>query len=370
MNKLRLSHSALQTYKTCGQKYKLHYHDRLRDTTIGSALFFGSALDSAIEIVLLRKKKVLTEQETEKLKLNAEDVFVERMTNVNINNETVDIRESLKASYFKSDYSPHLLLDEYIPLLKMSYPDVTKTSLIEFIDECYEIIKSKNKLDSEDNKLFNHIHWLCLLTKGKLLIKAYEEQILPNINEVYEIQKAIKLSDEDDNSLIGYIDFIADWKDEGKVIFDNKTSSKKYTENSVRESQQLTIYSENEEYYKAGFIVMLKNIKPIDYKKCVICGTETTRNVYKCAEMENNVRCNGEFITTTSMRGETQVVIDTLVHEEQEKTFKEIGEITLNIKEEKFDKNWDSCFNYGRRCPYYDYCRNGNKDGLVELKKE
>lgn len=370
VDKLRLSHTSLETYKLCGYKYYLHYREKLRDTTIGSALFFGSALDSAVEILLLSKKSKLTEKEQEKLKLNPSDVFVKKLTYVLINNQIVDIRKSTKAYYFKSDFDIDLITDDAIKeLIKSGYSkELNKTQIKDFIEECYSVTKQGNKLPEHELQLFNYINWLSLKQKGLLLLKAYEEQVIPNVLEVYEIQKTVKLEDEDGNILAGYIDFIADWKNEGKVVFDNKTSSKRYSSTSVRESQQLTIYGENEEHFKAGFIVMLKSIKLVEYKKCNTCNNITTRKVNTCAELIKEKRCNGTFSIDKDYQVEIQIIIDELIHEEQEKIFKDIGKITANIKADKFEKNWDSCFSYGRRCAFYDYCRNGSKEGLVELK--
>lgn len=368
--KIFLSNTSIDTYKLCSQKYKLHYIDKLRDTSVGSALFFGSALDSAVEILLLSKKDNLTEFEKQKLKLDPKEQFIKRLTYIPVNNDIVNIKKYENVQYYKSDFDSIFITKEEQLLLKKDGYEIDQDKAKIFIDECYDIIKSNNKLTKEEQQLFNLLHWYSIRKKGLLLLEAYEKQIIPKINKVYEIQKAVKLEDEEGNILRGFIDFVADWDKDGKVVFDNKTSSKKYTKDSVKQSQQLIIYGEDQEHYKAGFIVMLKSIKMLNTKKCTICNNETSRRIKQCDEKVNNKKCNGDFVDNFNYNTEIQVIIDDLEHELQEKVFKEIGQVLQDIKKEKFDKNFDSCYSFFRKCPYYDLCRNGSKEGLVDMKKE
>ena len=52
----KLSFSQISAYTTCGYKYFRHYINRERSIFFHSALAFGSALDTALNILLKEKR--------------------------------------------------------------------------------------------------------------------------------------------------------------------------------------------------------------------------------------------------------------------------------------------------------------------------
>ena len=60
--------------------------------------------------------------------------------------------------------------------------------------------------------------------------------------------------------------------------------------------------------------------------------------------------------------------LDNLSKELSQKTFDKIGEVCYSIKNEEFEKNEESCFSFGRKCVYWNYCRNGSMKNLVKLE--
>ena len=331
---MKLSHSAANKYTTCSMMYKLHYKDRLRSNRIGSALFFGSCLDDALNILLLTKKKSLTEEESILVKANPKEAIIESLTNVKINGVVTNIRKSLLVDYYKSDYDNDLLTDDDFDDLIM----YAKT--IEVVLSCKEDFKGfvrsfqsiKNPTEINEVKLYNYACWLCLKNKALMLFEHYRTEILPKIEEVYSIQKSVSLPDGKDE-FIGYIDFIASFVDEPgvKYVVDNKTSSSPYPADSVKTSTQLSAYCEFVGTDKAAYIVLEKKIRKRDPK----------------------VR--------------SQIIKDYIPEQQFEETFDNLSEVFYNINEGKFEKNLDSCFQYGKKCPYYDFCRDGSTEGLVDL---
>lgn len=326
---IRLSHSAMEKYTTCSMLYKLHYKDRLRGTTLSSPLLFGSAIDTAINILLLSKKGNPTESELEELVQDPKEVFKTLMEHCQINGEAISTPTSVLIEYYKSDCDPSLLEKEDIHNIKteaLKY-DIEIEDVTLFIKE----VQKLTNLEEDIKRIYNYICWTSLYRKGLMLIDGFKEQVFPKIHEVFEIQKKVTL-DEGDDTLIGYIDFIGSFVDDPdkKYVCDIKTSSQKYPDDSVQNSQQLSIYAEHEDIYNCAYIVLEKKIRKRD------------------------------------PRVRTQIIKDTIKDENIDKIFDKITDVLYGIKDEEYVKNFDNCFQYGRKCVYWDYCRSGKKDGLKE----
>lgn len=243
--------------------YYLHYLLRIRPTDTGSALIFGSALDAALNSLLLDLKDG-NRPDVEKARLEFTRTF-----------KTVD---------------PNTI--------KYSKADVDTSSLP--TDFSYE----------NENPIYP-LAWHCLLFKGYILIQEYIEQVLPRIEKVLEVQKTISLKNDMGDEFTGIIDFIA--QIDGKIwIADNKSSSVKYAENSVGESGQLATYFEamKDEYDLAGacFVVIPKSLRKV--KKPIvdismIFGSISEQLVDKTFSDYDNVLSGiktGKFECTRSQR--------------------------------------------------------------------
>lgn len=243
-------------------------------------------------------------------------------------------KENPDIEYFKSDIDLSILDENQIESLKKFDPEVEDHET--FIEECFAIIKKKEKLSEEDQKLYNRIAWECLYSKGLMLIEAYNNDIMPQIHTVFEIQKKIELTDDNGNTVIGYIDAIVSFIDapDRKVILDNKTSSKAYDADSVLESPQLATYCEAEQIEYGAYAVVEKTIR----KK--------------------------------EPRTRSQLIIDKIPEKTIDETFEMYDTVLEGIKNEEFDKNYSSgCYFFGKPCPYFRYCKtNGkNMEGLEEV---
>jgi PD-(D/E)XK nuclease superfamily len=169
--------------------------------------------------------------------------------------------------------------------------------------------------------------WTSLLYKGRTMLDNYVRDFVPQIEEVVSVQQEISITSEDGTQLYGLIDFVAKLKGvEGYVICDNKTSASKYPKNSVSVSPQLSTYSFALGPRKGAYVVSLKKAPHA-----------------------------------------VQVVVDDINEATEEATVKELEQVAHNIKGGVFEANYAKCErgHFGRRCPYFNLCRNG---GMKELE--
>lgn len=327
---MKLSYSSTQKYLLCGEKWRLHYQERIRSTRVGSALFFGGAIDEALNRLLLEKKKELTDGERLLMQATPEETFISSLSNVYLNGEYIQVKNSPQVDYYKSDCDVSLLEEQDLNDL-FTYFD-TLEEVQEFVNNYQKI---KNPDDLQEQIVYNTICWLSLMRKGLMLIDAYRKEVLPQLEEVISIQEQVSLPDGEDE-FIGVIDFVGRFKEdpENVYIVDNKTSSRPYPEDSVRTSEQLAIYAEYKEVQHAAYIVVEKKIRK---------RTPRTR---------------------------IQIVKDKVNSEQLDKTFDELTEVFHGIKEERFDKNPESCYAFGRPCEYYDICHKGLYNNVVKLEKK
>lgn len=122
--------------------------------------------------------------------------------------------------------------------------DLSKPGVIKFSKADYDpnILTNEDKIEVETSLADES--WISLRRKGWMILEAYKEQIIPRIKEVKFVQKDIKLENDNGDSFIGFVDFCAVWDDGRTIIFDNKTSSIKYADDSASTSEQLATYFE------------------------------------------------------------------------------------------------------------------------------
>lgn len=285
---MRLSHSAKELYTQCPMKYKLHYIDNKRSIRTSSALVFGSALDEALNELLLTKNCAASEF-----------VFTQKWN---------ECKDNYVVDFFKSDADASLLTLQQA----------------ELIDQ-----------EEDPEKKWHKLCWYSLFQKGRAMLSAYNEEIMPKIKSVIKVQEPINLVGQDDDGndsedhISGIIDFIGEVElSTGEVvtaIIDNKTTSQPYPKNSVETKEQTALYaSANPSIEYVGFATMIK--KP-PFK--------------------------------------TQLIVGKPPKELMESTLNKFVEVLNNVKEKKFDKNIKNCFAFGQKCVYYSYCNGGEFDGNI-----
>jgi len=360
----RLSHSAINRYKMCGESYRLHYVERIRPNGTSSALLFGAALDEALNVLL-----------TVGNESSAEEVFEQSFRKQTINGKEIDIPTSTLVAYSKTDYDKDLLTKDDVEILK-TFAEAGGIS--EYTDHISARVKlnKKESLTEVEQSFLNYASWLSLRRKGLLMIQAYRIKVLPEIEEVYEVQKEFNLKNGDGDSVVGLVDLIAKVRGHGVVILDNKTAGRPYERDSARNSEQLALYlHELEEQYKTrkvGYIVLLKNVNKNKVKICKSCGADGSNSSHTtCNVMMNGKRCKGEFTITIDPEIDVQIIIDEMPEDVEAVVLDNVDTVNTLITDKVFQKNTECCEKwFGQRCAYYNLCHGGSEEGLTRMKKE
>lgn len=231
---IQLSYSAAERYLLSSMSYYLHYFLRLRPIEVSSALFFGSAVDTALNLLLENKKN----NQDVNIKI-VKNLFKAQLTYMVVNGKELDLRVKGTVKFSKADLDESLIKD-----IQNDIPENHDPS------------------------------WYSLLEKGYIIIDSYIEQVLPKIKTVHEVQYNINLKNAHGDSFIGVVDLVATLTDDKCYILDNKTSSKRYKPESVGESEQLATYFDAlKDTYNlsgAGYIVIPKNLRKKKEPKCEI----------------------------------------------------------------------------------------------------
>lgn len=361
----KLSHSQISKYQLCPKSYEYHYIKKIRPKVTSAALIFGSAMDVALNALLTESND------------NPEALFERSFRYQKINNIERYIPTHTELVYANADFDSDLLTkDDYNHIEEQAQ----KNAIPRYTDylETHKILRDKKKqsgLDSltfDEKKVFNLLNWLCLRRKGLLMIDAYRRKVLPRIEKVHAVQEYISLDNAVGDKVIGYVDLIADIKDIGTVILDNKTSSMEYEEDSVLTSPQLSLYMHIlEEKYKtrkAGYIVMRKTVIKNKKKICSVCSFDGSGSRHKtCSNIINGKRCDGAWTETIDPDIYIQFIVDEIPPQTEHIVLENIDVINEGIKNKSFHRNLNSCTNhYGGPCPYINLCFKNSMSGLVD----
>lgn len=363
----RLSHSALNKYQDCPKAYDLHYNKRLRSKTTSSALLFGSAIDKALETLV----------QTKDLQ-KAKEVFKAQWEEQEINGVPEKLKTSTLLVYANSDFDADLL------------PEATNSAQEKYLTEIEDIYTKKqdsgyDSLSAEEKELFNSANWLIMERKGLLMIETVNEEVLPRLTKIHATQERIDMENENGDSMVGFIDLVADWDDIGSpVVFDFKTSSQPYAKDSVKTSQQLSLYvsAVGEKYNtrRAGYIVLSKKLQKNRTKICIKCCHDGTGGRHKTCDNEipitkdNEVvdfeRCNGAWKETLNPKANVDIIVDTIPTKMENLVIENAGEINTAIAHKVFPRNLNSCVKPYGKCTFYNLCHNNSKEDLVEAPEK
>lgn len=383
-----ISFTGVDTYLRCPQQYKLHYKDKIRPVNISSALHFGTALDAAINAILLNKKKNPTKEELEESKQNPIDIFETKWfmppneETVLVSNENdvkvpVGVCSSICFEYYKSDFDESLLDEADFKRLRdfiknagyqRSEEDKSRPEPLELFNELREVVDDAGKQANPNEVLknptdlsyYNFCCWLSMRQKGLLLVQSFLKDIYPLIDEVKSVQKEVKLPNAAGDRYVGKLDFELSFKDEPGVFYttDFKTSSmsKKYKLSDINDKGQIASYDVFAGNNKGAYIVQYKQIQ--NARICEKCETVCENNRVKtCKEEVNGKKCNGKFKKDLLKYVKFDILRDDIQYETKERVFEQIDRVLKDVKTGIFHQNRDECFQFGKKCPYYYYCR-------------
>lgn len=362
MSNVKLSHSAIGKYQTCGKMYEYHYIQKLRPKVHSAALVFGDAFDKGVSFLLANPTQLDA----------AISIFIENFTNNTINDTLTYVPTYPGLVYSNNDFDRDLLMPEEIRMLEEKYQDdiIPRVESIKAQKKAigWEMIKREHK------ELYNEVHWHVMKTKGRILLEAYYTKVLPLIEKVHATQEMVTLDNGHGDIITGYVDLIADVKGHGTVILDNKTAGMEYAQDSVLSSQQLSLYvhclEEKYKTRKAGYIVLLKNLVKNKKKVCSECGNDGSGARHKtCNNTVDDKRCEGEWIETVAPEGKVQIIIDEVPILTENIVMENFDTVNNAIKHKIFPRNFNTCQNvFGSVCSYYGLCYRNSDKGLV--KKE
>jgi hypothetical protein len=314
----RLSHTAINKFKYCPTAWKFYYIDKYRPIKTGSALLFGNALGKALE-----PEKALPD-------VTARELFSQLWAKQKINGVEEDLATSTNVEYLKSDTDK----------------DLGKTP------------------------------WEALRAKGMLMLTAFEKHILPYITHLHSTEEYVELRSGDDVS-VGFADAVVNIQGYQKpIILDFKTASRKYEEDSVQKSEQLSQYlhslADKYNTRTCGYVVFSKQIRKNRTKICTLCGYNASGTRYStCPSEIEGKRCSGEFNETINPECDVQIIIDEIPEEFELTVIDEIGTINDKINAGKIYQNLEACENnYGKPCEFYNICHKGTTEGLIQQKEK
>jgi len=327
MNKL--SFSSVNLYNQCSYCYYLKYIEKIYPKRIKSSLLFGTAIDKALNHLLLEKNLEAAKQ-----------VFIDNWTTGKINYKPVQLEGSDLIIYSKSD------LD-------------------------LEFLKHSTKTKPKD------LNWSSLYFKGLLFIKAYYEKVLPRIKNVISIQESISIKNHEGDQIAGNMDIIVEWEDGKRYLLDNKTTTYKYEAKDAQESPQLNLYDYIiHDKYKLdgiGFIVLNKKINKNKVKKCKSCEA-INNSSHKTCNQELPIigplkRCNGEFEITINPSVDIDFIFDKIDPNIQNKVIENFDETNNKIANKEFNMEHNPIRGKYGFCDYKEYYE-GNEEFIRMAKKE
>lgn len=365
----RLSFSQISKYGQCPRSYKLYYVDKLRERSATAFLAFGSAMDEALNAILrdLKKNKAIT--------VDYKAAFDECWQTVEVNKKKYPLMDCTLIGYAKVDFVEDLLQPDDIRFLRAKLAEYGVEEM-----ESYTVLKNQLEeersrrttvhFSEERHKALNLLNWLSLRRKAHLMLEAYVRDIVPTIESVTAIQKQVELKSDCGSSLIGYVDAIVRFKNDSEdTVVDNKTSSSPYSEDQVKNSQQLSLYTYALGLKKAAYAVMQKNIRMNREKVCSVCSFESTGTHKTCNNTIDGKRCGGVWNETVKPQAVTQLIVDSIDEQTQHVVIDNIAEVNDAIAANVFPKNLSACKNiYGNPCPYINACWKNQTDYLEKVE--
>lgn len=307
MSNPKISYSAWGKYMQCPKMFDYHYNQRLRPCGTSSALLFGVAVDAGLNSLLTTK--------------NLE-------TALSAFRDAFKFEDMQNTQWDYKDFDPRLL----------DQTDITKNS-------------SENA-------------WRSMRVKGRMLIEAYNDEVVPLIEEVEIVQKEL-------SNRPGILDAILKLRGHGRVLIDHKTSARPYDINAVANDTQLALYAADQNITKAGFIVLIKEIDSQTKRNCLSCKFDGSHVKHKsCPNIVNGSRCHGVWNESHSPKARIQILVDNVPEINKDLISTSISEVENGIKHDVYPRNLKACGKmYGKPCPYINKCWQNDDTGL-EYKEE
>lgn len=353
---IRLSYSKVAMYKDSPH----HYWCSLTHEPImqASAFAFGAAFEAGVTALL--EGKTLEE---------ASQIF-ETEWHTRPANKWEDERQIFDSQtifFYQSDYERDILEKEDLKQIDKWFLELVKdvkADSLEYAENLFDRIKNNEKLSDNDRIFMNRVFWISCKKRGPLMLKAFKEQLMPEIEEVIAAQKPIALETEDGNVITGYIDYIVKLKGHSKpIIMDLKSAGRPYDQHQLISSDQLGIYALAEDLNTVGYWVVLKKVT--FETSCDKCGhLRTNSRKTKCESCET-----GKYTVKTPKVG-TQTLIHEITAKRLEIIAKDYSEVMTAVANGLDWRNPKACVAYNTHCDFYENCINGKDlDDIPTLRR-
>lgn len=255
MSIIKLSHTQKELFLVSPRAWFYKYKLNLKEEIMGSPLFFGSLVETGVDVLL--KGGTLDE---------SHNVFEKAMKYYNVNGRKENLITSKNVRYSKADWQEHLF--------------------------------TEGELEDLKNKTQQFKTHQSLIRSGKMMITEFYENIFPKIKKVIAIQEYIKIDNGVGDEIMGFADIICEWEDGRILVLDLKTSGNKYKDDALESEDkgtQTAIYYEAlKDKYKldgAGFLVLEKKVRKRDpyMRSQIIIGKPSSEIINKTYEQYDYV---------------------------------------------------------------------------------
>ena len=340
---MRISYSKVNTFKSCPQKYYLSKKWPLDINA--SALPFGKAVENGVDKLL--EGKTLEEAQ----RTFWDDWHVSPKTKWGPAKSVFDDPDIF---YYANDYDENLFQPSDITQVESWFAELDskykQKTWQEQVGKFQGQVKNDSYIEPEERKFAHRVIHRSCARRGMIMLSAFERDMLPEIEDVIAAQKQISIKNGDGDEITGYADYILKLKGiDEPILIDLKTAGKQYSNHDLNTSDQLGIYATAEKLNVIGYMILLKTIK--HNKVCDKCN-----HVRVNTRKRNCEKCDKGKYTKIISRGETQLITRDLRKGEQDELLEDFSDILTMMKEELNYKNPKSCYDFGKRCDYYDFC--------------
>jgi hypothetical protein len=360
-------------YVLCGRKYFYRYIKKLRPRAKGSALPFGTAFDEATEILFKGG--------------NLADSLA-RFTSI-----WMAVEDDKDVKFAKTDFVADLLEPSDLSRLEVFADNLNESKPLKEYREHKDIlqlvkdfVKFKNSdfirdLSEKEEAFLHFANVLCMNRKGRMMITAFANNIMPHITKIHGTQVAVDIPHPDGHTVMGYIDLVCEMagyklpngrvlKEGDVVVLDVKTAGvtawKKH--DNLYQAPQLDTYLVSDavqniareltgkETNLIGYAVASKNPIKESESFCKSCGARKEGRHKTCNADIDGKRCGGEWDEVTTYRADTKIVVGERDIDEARMIFQDFDDVLTGIQAKVFPRNMNSCNAFGSVCDYASIC--------------
>lgn len=364
---MRVSNTQRSLYLQCARKYKYRYVHKMRSKEKGSALFFGSAFDTASDVLF-------HERDLDKAKEKFTDLWMAHEDNLN-------------CKFSKTDLDIRLLTSDDLSKIEAISDNLNTSKAKKQFDQDQDVLALIKSIKSmkdqsfmrdltlEEERFIHYVHMIGMLRKGFLMMESFHKNILPHITEVISSQMKVDVKNPDGDTIIGYIDLLCRMEGyklpngriltkDDIVVADVKTAGVTYWAklDNLDNSDQLDTYLASPQVQEIAptnliaYMAVAKQISKDEKSFCSQCNHEKTSSHRTCNNEIDGKRCGGSWDEDITYFSDAKIVIGERDLNEASQVYNDYDDIVHAIKAQVFPRNRESCEAYGQICEFKYIC--------------